>query len=64
MVRVRVDWLRAECPNHRGAGILPAAINRQVILTGIFRQALSNRPQLPACRQLNFSKSSRFVSLQ
>ncbi len=37
-----MDRLRAECPCHRGAGILPAAFNRSVILTEVFRQPLSN----------------------
>ena len=40
IVRIRVDRPRVECPGHRDAGILPAAYNRQVILTGIFRQPL------------------------
>ena len=35
-----MDRFRAECPGHRGAGILPAAFNRQVILTGALRQPL------------------------
>ena len=38
VVGVRVERLRAECPGHRGAVILPVAFNRQGILAGIFRQ--------------------------
>ncbi len=41
MVRIRVKRLRAGCPGHCGAGILPAAFDGQADLTGIFRQPLS-----------------------